>query len=161
MPETLAAPTSPPPRSPPRGPTLFDRSASQLHRTMSLPRACTPSPALGAASGSSVLRQQDEQQKHKEELQRKVREVEVRAMQEVVELRKSLAAAHLDAQEQRRLYASLRDKQVHDERNVRTPAAQEAAVCSAREAAERASEAALAAQLEQQLAAREDRKSVV
>jgi hypothetical protein len=77
MPETLAAPTSPPPRSPPRGPTLFDRSASQLHRTMSLPRACTPSPALGAASGSSVLRQQDEQLKHKEELQRKVREVDV------------------------------------------------------------------------------------
>ena len=122
---------------------------------MSLPRACTPSPALGAASGSSVLRQQDEQQKHKEELQRKVREVEVRAMQEVVELRKSLAAAHLDAQEQRRLYASLREKPVHDERNMRTPAAQEAAVCAAREAAERASEVALAAQLEQQLAARE------
>jgi hypothetical protein len=38
---------------------------------------------------------------------------------------------------------------------VRTPAAQEAAVCSAREAAERACEVALAAQLEQQLAARE------
>ena len=56
-----------------------------------------------------------------------MREVEVRSMQEVVNLRQSLAAAQLDAQEQRRQFMNLREQVQRDAKLVRTPQAQQAA----------------------------------
>ena len=83
------------------------------------------------------LRQQDQERQEQKDLQKKIREVEVRAMQEVINLRQSLAAAQLDAQEQRRANTTLREQVERDAKLVRTPQAQQAAVDAAvRDAAE-------------------------
>ena len=94
----------------PSGPALFDRLR---------PR--------GAASGGASLRQVTDERHDQERLQHKVREVQVRAQQEVINLRQSLAAAQLDAQEQRRQFTALRDQVVRDEKLVLRAAAHEAA----------------------------------
>ena len=89
------------------------------------------------------LRQQREVQHEQKEVQKRIREVEVRAMQEVVSLRQSLAAAQLDAQEQRRQLTSVREQMQREERLVRTPDSQREAVDAAVRHATERGEAAL------------------
>ena len=116
--------------------------------------------ARDAAEANDVYRRQqfrlqDQEKAEQKELQKKIREVEVRAMQEVVNLRQSLAAAQLDAQEQRRQFLSLREQVERDAKLMRTPQAQQAAIdAAARDAAERC-EAALT-QLHDELSAQRD-----
>ena len=70
--------------------------------------------------GSSI-RAYDAEYAYQKELQKRVREVEVRAMQEVVELRQSRAAAQLDAQEQRRQFTATGARLVQESRHPGGP----------------------------------------
>ena len=77
------------------------------------------------------LRQQDQARHEQTELQKRIREVEVRSMQEVISLRQQLAAAQLDSQEQRRQFTNLRDQMQRDQKSLRTPQAQQGAIDAA------------------------------